>query len=292
VSSIQNRNPWIGLLSIIAVWKQFKGYGSGFLLSQYRIHWLKKNPQEAFPELFFTTKEARLTEEIHIHKEAEEPIHKSVEKALDKFIAPLQKIVDTTPVKTKIIGLTGGIGSGKTTIANYIKSLGIPVYIADNEAKKLLNDDTIQKEIKSAFGETIFENNLLSKERLSQIVFNDRDKLKKLNGIIHPAVKAHFKEWLEDYKKVPMVVKEAAILFESGSDQDCDAVITVVAPINTRIERVENRDNISKEEVLNRIKNQWTDEMRLEKSDYSIENNDLTKAFQQVDEILKKIVNH
>ena len=193
---------------------------------------------------------------------------------------------------TKIIGLTGGIGSGKTTIANYIKSLGIPVYIADDEAKKLLNDDTIQKEIKSAFGETIFENNLLSKERLSQIVFNDRDKLKKLNGIIHPAVKAHFKEWLKDHKKAPMVVKEAAILFESGSDQDCDAVITVVAPINTRIERVKKRDKISEQEVLNRIKNQWSDEMRLEKSDYSIENNDLTKAFQQVDEILKKIVNY
>ncbi len=193
---------------------------------------------------------------------------------------------------TKIIGLTGGIGSGKTTIANYIKSLGIPVYIADDEAKKLLNDETIQKKIKNAFGETIFVNNILSKEKLSQIVFNDADKLKKLNSIIHPAVKAHFKEWLEDYKEVPMVVKEAAILFESGSDKDCDAVITVVAPLTTRIERVENRDNISKQEVLNRIKNQWTDEMRLEKSDYSIENNDLTKAFQQVDEILKKIVNH
>lgn len=193
---------------------------------------------------------------------------------------------------TKIIGLTGGIGSGKTTIANYIKSLGIPVYIADDEAKKLLTDDTIQMKIKNAFGETIFVNNILSKEKLSQIVFNDPDKLKILNSIIHPAVKAHFKEWLEDYKKVPMIVKEAAILFESGSDQDCDAVITVVAPLNTRIARVENRDKISKQEVLNRIKNQWTDEMRLEKSDYAIENNDLTKAFQQVDEILKKIVNH
>jgi dephospho-CoA kinase len=192
---------------------------------------------------------------------------------------------------TKIIGLTGGIGSWKTTIANYIKSLGIPVYIADDEAKKLLNDDTIQKEIKNAFGKTIFENNLLSKERLAQIVFNDTDKLKKLNSIIHPAVKVHFKEWLEDHKEAPMIVKEAAILFESGSDQDCDAVITVVAPINTRIERVKHRDKISKQEVLKRIKNQWSDEMRLEKSDYSIENNDLTKAFQQVDEILKKIDN-
>ena len=193
---------------------------------------------------------------------------------------------------TKIIGLTGGIGSGKTTIANYIKSLGVPVYIADDEAKKLLNNDTIQKEIKNAFGETIFENNLLIKERLSQIVFNDTDKLKKLNSIIHPAVKAHFKEWLEDHKKAPMIVKEAAILFESGSDQDCDTVITVVAPINTRIERVKQRDKIAEQEVLNRIKNQWSDEMRLEKSDYSIENNDLTKAFQQVDEILKKIDNY
>lgn len=193
---------------------------------------------------------------------------------------------------TKIIGLTGGIGSGKTTIANYIKSLGVPVYIADDEAKKLLYDPVILEQLKMEFGETIFENNILSKEKLAKIVFNDSAKLKSLNSIIHPAVKAHFGNWLENYKKEPIIVKEAAILFESGSNQDCDAVITVIAPLDDRIKRVRSRDNISEEDILSRMNNQWTDAMRVEKSDFVIDNIDLAKTFVQVDEILKKIVNH
>ncbi|MBL0012398.1 MAG: dephospho-CoA kinase [Flavobacterium sp.] len=193
---------------------------------------------------------------------------------------------------TKIIGLTGGIGSGKTTIANYIKSLGVPVYIADDEAKKLLYDAVIQEELKVAFGETIFENGVLSKDKLAKIVFNNAAKLKSLNSIIHPAVKAHFEKWLENYKEEPIIVKEAAILFESGSNEDCDAVITVIAPLDDRIKRVRSRDNISQEDVLSRMNNQWTDEMRAKKSDFVIDNNDLSKTFVQVDEILKKIVNH
>jgi dephospho-CoA kinase len=193
---------------------------------------------------------------------------------------------------TKIIGLTGGIGSGKTTIANHIKTLGIPVYIADDEAKKLFEDPAILQKIKSNFGETIFENNLLSKEKLAKVVFEDIEKLKQLNSIIHPAIKEHFIQWLENHKEVPLVVKEAAILFESGSDKDCDVVINVVAPLDVRIARVLVRDNSSEEAVLNRINNQWTDEMRIAKSDFNIENNNLKKALQQVDEILKKIAIH
>jgi dephospho-CoA kinase len=193
---------------------------------------------------------------------------------------------------TKIIGLTGGIGSGKTTIANYIKSLGIPVYIADHEAKKMFLIPKIQDKIKTAFGETIFENNLLSKEKLAKIVFNDTQKLKELNAIIHPAVKSHFENWLLDHKEASIVFKEAAILFESVSYKDCDAIITVVTPLKTRIERVIHRDQISEEEVLNRINNQWTDEMRIAKSDFTIENNDLTIAKNQMDEILKKMTIH
>ncbi len=193
---------------------------------------------------------------------------------------------------TKIIGLTGGIGSGKTTLANYLKSLGIPVYIADEEAKKLFLNPIILQKIKTAFGETIFENNLLSKDRLAKIVFNDAPKLKKLNDIIHPAVKAHFEIWLKQFSDKPFVVKEAAILFESGSYKDCDVIITVIAPLKTRIERVIQRDQISEEAVLSRINNQWTDEMRIAKSDYIIKNNDLSIAKQQLDEILKKMIIH
>lgn len=193
---------------------------------------------------------------------------------------------------TKIIGLTGGIGSGKTTLANYLKSLGIPVYIADEEAKKLFLNPIILQKIKTAFGETIFENNLLSKDRLAKIVFNDAPKLKKLNDIIHPAVKAHFEIWLKQFSDKPFVVKEAAILFESLSYKDCDVIITVIAPLKTRIERVIQRDQISEEAVLSRINNQWTDEMRIAKSDYIIENNDLSIAKGQLDEILKKMMIH
>lgn len=193
---------------------------------------------------------------------------------------------------TQIIGLTGGIGSGKTTLANYIRSRGIPVYIADDEARKLLNLPEIQLEIKKVFGETIFENNQLSRERLSEIVFKDSEKLKALNAIIHPEVKKHFNNWLKDHREVPLVVKEAAILFESGSNKDCDAVISVVAPVEERIARVMARDKVSRQQVLNRMKNQWTDEMRIANSDYCVENTELSKAVKQMDEILKKITIH
>jgi dephospho-CoA kinase len=166
------------------------------------------------------------------------------------------------------------------------------VYIADEAAKKLMYSPKILKKIKLAFGETIFEDELLNKEKLAKIVFNDVNKLKVLNAIIHPAVKADFKKWLKDHHEEPLVVKEAAILFESGTNKDCDAVITVVAPLDIRIARVLARDKSSKIEIKKRIKNQWTDEMRLAKSDYSIDNNDLKNAFEQVDDILKKIAIH
>jgi dephospho-CoA kinase len=192
---------------------------------------------------------------------------------------------------TKIIGLTGGIGSGKTTIAQYFKSLGVPVYIADDEAKKLLENPDIQNKIKAIFGKSVFQNNTISKEKLASIVFQNPQKLTVLNTIIHPAVKEHFQLWVAKHQNEPMVIKEAAILFESGSDQDCDKIITVVAPLETRIQRVISRDQTSKEAILNRINNQWTDEMRMAKSDYVIENIDLKIVKQQVAEIFQKLSN-
>jgi dephospho-CoA kinase len=192
---------------------------------------------------------------------------------------------------TKIIGLTGGIGSGKTTIAQYFKLLGVPVYIADDEAKKLLDNSTVKKKIKEIFGEFVFENKTISKEKLALIVFQNPQKLSELNAIIHPAVKKHFQVWVANHQNEPIVIKEAAILFESGSDQDCDKIITVVAPLETRIQRVMSRDKTSKEAILNRINNQWTDEMRIAKSDYIIENISLEIAKQQADKIFQKLSN-
>jgi len=190
---------------------------------------------------------------------------------------------------TKVIGLTGGIGSGKTSIANYFHSLGIPVYIADEESKNLLQSPEISHRIREEFGDSIFENDTLSKHKLAEIVFNDSEALSRLNAIMHPAVKKHFEQWLKQHSEFPIVIKEAAILFESGSYKDCDKIITVTTPVATRIRRVMERDKTSRENVLQRIKNQWSDEQRISKSDYVIENTNITTAYKQADEILKKL---
>ena len=188
---------------------------------------------------------------------------------------------------TKIIGLTGGIGSGKTTIANHFTAAGIPVYIADDEARKIMQSAEIIKEIKDLFGNVIFENGILNREKLAQIVFSNPEKLKLLNSIIHPAVKKHFDNWVLDHKKNSFVIYEAAILFESGSYKNCDKIITVTAPFETRIQRVIQRDKTTREQVLKRMNAQWNDDQRIAKSDFVIENQtpEITKL--EVGKILK-----
>jgi len=188
---------------------------------------------------------------------------------------------------TKIIGLTGGIGSGKTTIANYFMAAGIPVYIADDEARKIMQSDEIIAEIKKTFGSAIFEKGILNREKLAQIVFGDAEKLKLLNAIIHPAVKKHFQNWILNHKNSPFIIYEAAILFESGSYKDCDKIITVTAPLESRIQRVIQRDNFSRDQVLKRINAQWNDNQRIAKSDFVIQNDSLENAKSEVDKILK-----
>ena len=187
----------------------------------------------------------------------------------------------------KIIGLTGGIGSGKTTVANHFIAVGIPVYIADDEARKIMQSPEILREIEKIFGSVIFKNEVLNRQKLAEIVFSNSDKLKQLNAIIHPAVKKHFGNWILNYKNSPFVIYETAILFEGGSYKDCDKIITVTAPLETRIERVIQRDKTSRENVLKRIKMQWTDDQRLGKSDFVIENinPEITKS--EVGKILK-----
>lgn len=192
---------------------------------------------------------------------------------------------------TKIIGLTGGIGSGKTTIAKYMESQGIPVYIADSVAKKVLEQPEIKKKIAAHFGEDIFENGKINRQKLAKIVFNNPVNLKQLNGIVHPAVRRDFDSWLIQHSQFQWVVKEAAILFESGSYKDCDVIITVMAPLEERIQRIIERDKTTVENIMDRIKNQWTDEMRSEKSDYVVENVNIKVAKHQIDEILKKLNN-
>jgi dephospho-CoA kinase len=193
---------------------------------------------------------------------------------------------------TKIIGLTGGMGSGKTTIANHLNSLGIPVYNSDYQAKKILNLPETVESLKSVFGDVIFTNELLDKEKLSKIVFKNPEQLKLLNQIIHPAVKVDFENWLKANKNSPLVIKEAAILFESGSYKNCDVIISVSAPQEIRIQRVIARDHLTYDEVMFRINNQWTDEMRNEKSDYVIDNQDIDKALIQAEFVINNLLNY
>jgi dephospho-CoA kinase len=190
---------------------------------------------------------------------------------------------------TKIIGLTGGIGSGKSTIANHFLALGIPVYIADDEAKKITNSLETLNSIELIFGKSVFENNILNRKKLAEIVFNDAEKLKLLNDIIHPLVKKHFDNWLLKHATYKMILKESALLFETKSNKHCDFVISILAPLEARIDRVIKRDNLSHQEVLIRLNNQWTDKQRIEKSDFIINNDILENAIQQADAIFNQL---
>ncbi|MEO8516022.1 MAG: dephospho-CoA kinase [Flavobacterium sp.] len=191
----------------------------------------------------------------------------------------------------KIIGLTGGIGSGKTTIAKLFESEGIPVYIADTEAKKIMQLTETIDEVSAVFGKDFIKNNQIDSKSLSAIVFNNPEKLKILNSIVHPLVKKHFDVWVKKNADFPFVIKEAAILFESGSYKYCDKIITVTASEETRISRVMQRDNCSRQEVLDRIKNQWSDSQKISKSDYVIENENLAETKIQFQKTLKKLKN-
>ena len=189
----------------------------------------------------------------------------------------------------KVVGLTGGIGSGKSTIAKMFEDLGVAVYIADIEAKKLMNEDpTVKKEITDLFGEEAYLNNTLNRPFIANIVFNDSTQLEKLNAIVHPAVANHFDKW-KDRQNGNYVIKEAAILFENGGYKQCDHTILVVAPLDLRICRVLNRDQSTRDEVLSRIKNQWDDDQKIPLADFVIQNIDLQDTEQQVNEIHQKI---
>ena len=189
---------------------------------------------------------------------------------------------------TKIIGLTGGIGSGKSTVANYIASKGIPVYIADEEAKKIMERDDVKQKIQNLFTESILNSdNSLNRKKIAEFVFNNPDKLKELNAIVHPEVQLHFKNWLKEHKNYPFIIKEVAILFETGGNKQCDKVILITAPEELRIERAKKRDNLTKKDILVRIKNQISESKKKELSDFVVENINLNNTFLKIDEILK-----
>ncbi len=298
VATIQNKSIIIGYYSIIATWKQFFGYGLGFLESFVRINIFKQKPEKAFPKLFFNhtntvinqkfniqVGEVEKLKQVHENEEILKQVHENVQNNNEILIRHGEQY------KAKIIGLTGGIGSGKSTIAKMIEDKGFPVYVADVEAKKVMELSTVTAKIQEVFGNEIIDDGKIVREKLAAIVFNEPDKLKKLNAIVHPEVKNHFTNWVANNQKHPLIFKEAAILFESGSYKDCDAVISVIAPLETRIERVIKRDTTTREKVLERIKNQISDEERIAKSNYTITNINLEDAKNQLVEILNLLKN-
>ncbi len=189
-----------------------------------------------------------------------------------------------------IVGLTGGIGSGKSTIAEFFSELGVPVYVADTEAKNLMNTSKIiQKKIIAEFGANAYsDDNLLNRKYLATIVFNDKSKLAAINNIVHPKLAKHFSKWLKK-QKGPYAIQENAIIFENNTADRFDYVITVTAPVEQRIERVINRDASTKSDVVARMKNQWKETKKNKLADFVIHNINLSDTKKQAKIIHKKI---
>lgn len=189
-----------------------------------------------------------------------------------------------------VVGLTGGIGSGKTTIANFFKELNVPIYFADIEAKKLMNKSKVlQKKIKALFGERAYIKNELNRPFIAERIFKDKQLLQQMNAIVHPKVGKHFIKWLNKQNS-PYVIKEAAILFENNSYKNYDYIITVVAEEKERINRILNRDNTSEQKIKDIMKNQWDDSKKVKLSDFVIHNKSLDNTKKQVYSIHRKLL--
>ncbi len=186
----------------------------------------------------------------------------------------------------KRIGITGGIGSGKTIICKVFELLGVPVFYADDEAKKLYYHKDVKDTIIKKYGNEIYTaEGKLNREYLAQIIFSNPQELKFVNSLIHPLVGEAYMQWCEKYKYLPYTLKEAAILFESSAYKEMDKVITVSAPKEIRINRIMKRDNLTRAQIEERMNNQWTEEERLAKADFVIYNNDEQLVLPQIIEL-------
>ena len=189
-----------------------------------------------------------------------------------------------------IVGLTGGIGSGKSTVGRMFADLGVPVYDSDSAAKKLMESSSkIKNEIKELLGDAAYSGKKLNKKYISKRVFNDPDALKRLNSIVHPVVKKDFLSWATQ-QEAPYVIQEAAIIFENGSYKNYDKVILVKAPKKVRVRRIMERDGSSQKEILARMQNQWKDAEKVKLSHFVINNTDLEKTRIEVDRIHRQLV--
>ena len=186
------------------------------------------------------------------------------------------------------VGLTGGIGSGKTTVAKVFETLGIPVYYADDKTKYLMNSNPeLKASIIQHFGNDSYKDGELDRKYLASIVFNNKEKLELLNSLTHPVTIRDAEEWMSQ-QTTPYIIKEAALLFESGAAEKLDYVIGVYAPQHIRVKRVMDRDNLPVEEVMKRISRQIDEEMKMKLCDFVITNNDQQLVIPQVLELDKK----
>ncbi len=190
----------------------------------------------------------------------------------------------------KVVGLTGGIGSGKTTVASFFSDLDIPVYIADEAGKRLMNSSKeIRDRIIDLFGEEAYQKKQPDRGYIAARVFKNTELLKKLNAIIHPAVAKDFDKW-KAAQESDYVIYEAAILFETGGYKNCDLSILVTAPKEIRIDRIQKRDGSSTDEIEARMNNQWEDEEKASLADFIIKNEDLRRTKLQVEHIHSEIL--
>jgi dephospho-CoA kinase len=190
------------------------------------------------------------------------------------------------------LGITGGIGSGKTSVCKVFSILGIPVFSADPEAQNIMNsDETVIRGINDIAGRNLYPAGKLDKVQLAELIFKDPGILKKVNMLVHPVVFDYFSRWANQ-QSAPYVIMEAAILFESGASNLVDRVATVYAPVEERIARVTRRNRLTREQVLDRIRNQMDDETRISMSDYVINNSENEMIIPVILKIHEDIINH
>jgi dephospho-CoA kinase len=189
-----------------------------------------------------------------------------------------------------IVGLTGGIGSGKTTVGKLFAELGVPVYNSDREARRLMEESgKVREAIKALIGERAYCGNSPNRAYIAGKVFGNTDLLDRLNAIVHPAVRANFKNWVVQQQN-PYLIQEAAILFENGSYHEFDKIVLVRAPREERIKRIGERDGSSREEIEARMAHQWDDDRKIALADYVIENLDLKNTRFEVEKIHRHLM--
>ena len=190
----------------------------------------------------------------------------------------------------KVVGLTGGIGSGKSMVSRLLNTMGIPVYVADTESKRLTESSpVIRKKLIEKFGDDIYKERKLNKALLASLIFGNDDHRRYVNSVIHPVVRTDFERWKALQMPAPLVVIEAAILFESGFSDSVDILVTVAAPEDLRIRRVELRDGLPQASIVSRIRSQLPEEEKIRRSDYVIYNDGQQALIPQVEKMLEKV---